>query len=97
MVYSIEEIKERLKPIAEKYSIDKVALFGSYARGEADEESDIDFHICGGNFMGTFGGGGFSNDLEQIYGKKVDFIQHECLRTRFYNRIKNEEIVVYER
>lgn len=42
MVYTIEEIKEKIKPIAEKYHLKKVYLFGSYARGEADEESDVD-------------------------------------------------------
>ena len=44
-VYKIEEIAERVRPIAEKYNIDKVYLFGSYARGEATEESDVDLRI----------------------------------------------------
>ena len=36
---TIEEIKERVTPICEKYKIDRMWLFGSYARGEADEKS----------------------------------------------------------
>ena len=42
---TIEEIKNRIKPIAKTYGIDKISLFGSYAKGEANEESDVDFYI----------------------------------------------------
>ena len=42
-IFTIEEIKSLVKPVAEKYHADKVYLFGSYARGEADEESDLIF------------------------------------------------------
>ncbi|GFH42359.1 hypothetical protein Hs30E_09100 [Lactococcus hodotermopsidis] len=41
-VLTIDEIKAKVAPIAEKYKISKIWLFGSYARGEADENSDID-------------------------------------------------------
>ena len=43
--YSIEEIKRRISPIAQKYNLAAVYLFGSYARGEANEESDIDLLV----------------------------------------------------
>lgn len=44
-VYKIEEIAERVRPIAERYGVGKIYLFGSYARGEATEESDIDLLV----------------------------------------------------
>ena len=40
-IYTVDEITAAVKPIAEKYGIDKVWLFGSYARGEATEKSLI--------------------------------------------------------
>lgn len=43
MIYTIEQITSKAKPIAEMYGINHLYLFGSYARGEADEESDLDF------------------------------------------------------
>ena len=44
-VYTTNEIADKVRPIAEAYGIDKVYLFGSYARGEATENSDIDFYV----------------------------------------------------
>lgn len=44
-IYSIDEIKKIISPIASRYGVERVFLFGSYARGEATEESDLDFRI----------------------------------------------------
>ena len=52
MIYTIEEIKEKTIPIAKKYGIDSMSLFGSYARGEATENSDVDFYIDKGDIKG---------------------------------------------
>ena len=41
-VFTIADIKALVKPIAEKYNVDETYLFGSYARNEADQNSDLD-------------------------------------------------------
>jgi len=41
VIYSIEEISLRIRPAAVKYHIKAIYLFGSYARGEAREDSDV--------------------------------------------------------
>ena len=43
MVYTIDEIKRISVPIAKEYGVNSLSLFGSYARCEANEDSDIDF------------------------------------------------------
>ena len=43
MVYNINEIKHIIIPIAKKYGIASISLFGSYAKGKATPDSDIDF------------------------------------------------------
>lgn len=46
MIYTIEQIKDKCRKVFEKQNFVKEAyLFGSYARGEATENSDIDFMI----------------------------------------------------
>lgn len=45
MPYTIDEIRTKAIPIAIQYGVDSFSLFGSYARGEADEKSDLDFLI----------------------------------------------------
>ena len=52
MVYTIDEIRKRVMPIVIKYGIASFALFGSYARGEATEESDLDFVMDKGDLKG---------------------------------------------
>ena len=45
MIYTIEEIRNRVLPVIQKYNIPAMYLFASYARGEATEESDLDFLV----------------------------------------------------
>ena len=59
MVYTIEDIKQKATPIAQKYGVDSMSLFGSYARGEAREDSDLDFFIDRGDIKGLIDYMGF--------------------------------------
>ena len=45
MIYTLEQLKELIAPIAEKYRLSAVYLFGSYARGTAKEASDVDLLV----------------------------------------------------
>lgn len=47
-IFTIQDIVRLVKPVAEKYRVKAIYLFGSYARGEADEDSDLDFLVFGG-------------------------------------------------
>ena len=51
MILSIDEIRDKIRPICEKYKIEKVWLFGSYARGEAREDSDVDVYAESSNHV----------------------------------------------
>ena len=45
MVYTIDELRDRIIPVTSKFGISKVNLFGSYARDEATDKSDVDIVI----------------------------------------------------
>jgi predicted nucleotidyltransferase len=70
-------------------------LFGSYARGEATEDSDIDLHVWSGSIRGLFQLSGFMLDLQDALGKEVDVVTQGGIRKRFYECIKDEEVQLY--
>ena len=73
-VLTIKQIKERILPILAKHNIHEVYLFGSYARGEANNKSDVDIY-CEAGDINTFIDQGFLEDeLESSLGKDVDII-----------------------
>lgn len=63
-------------PIIEKYRIPAMYLFGSYARGEATEDSDLDFLIdtTGTDLTSLLRLGALYCDLEEAFGKRIDII-----------------------
>ena len=96
MLYTIAEIKRRVSPIAKNYGVERVSLFGSYARGEATEESDIDFRIDSGNMRGYFKLAGFQRELCENLNTKVDVLTTGSLDDTFLSRISDEEVLIYE-
>jgi predicted nucleotidyltransferase len=94
-IYTIEQIKERITPVARNHGVSRVMLFGSYARGEATEDSDVDLHVWCGNIRGLFALSGFRLDLVDALGKEVDLVTHGGMRKKFYERIKGDEVQIY--
>lgn len=76
MIYTIEEIKTIITPIAEKHRLKAVFLFGSYARGTANENSDIDLLIDteDTDLDTLFKLGAFYDELSQAFGKEIDLL-----------------------
>ena len=94
-VYSVAEIREIVAPIAQKYGVGRVYLFGSYARGEATPKSDLDFRIDRGSLRGLLALGGMYSDLEEQFGKELDLLTTASLDERFLSRIRDEEVLIY--
>ena len=70
-VFTIKDIVRLVKPVAEKYGVKAVYLFGSYARGEADEDSDLDFLVFGGEDFKLTMIFALAEDLRDILKKKI--------------------------
>ena len=96
MPFTLDEIREKSVPIAQKYGVKRLGLFGSYARGEASDESDLDFLIDTGKLHGLIQYFGFVYDLEDTFGCHVDVITDGIEDRDFLNRIKHDEVVLYE-
>jgi predicted nucleotidyltransferase len=101
MIYTIDEIKERIRPVAEKYNLPAVYLFGSYARGEADEKSDIDIMIdrTGTKVTGVWECVAVFEDMKDSLEKEIDMITTfglaDSKNARFKHNVEREKVVLY--
>jgi predicted nucleotidyltransferase len=95
--YSINEISGIIAPVAQSYGVRRLALFGSYARGEATPESDVDLRIVDrGSLRGLFRLAAFQGELEKNLKVHVDVMPTDSLNEKFLNNIMKEEIIVYD-
>jgi predicted nucleotidyltransferase len=95
MQYTIDEIKEIVTILAARYGADRIYLFGSYARGDANKDSDIDLRIDKGAIRGLQMGG-LAADLEDALGIPVDLVPTGSLDSKFLNSISDDEVLLYE-
>ena len=70
-----EEIRGKVIPIAEKYDVARVDIFGSYANGSATSESDVDFLVeFSASVPSIFKVMGFREELKRSLGLDVDVV-----------------------
>ena len=95
-IYSLEDIKRIVMPIAREYGIGKICLFGSYARGEAGPHSDIDLIITDkGSLRGLFDLAGMCEDLKESFGVQVDLTTENSLWPEIREYIRKDEVEIY--
>ncbi len=105
MKLTIKKIKNKVAPIAKRYSLNAVYIFGSYARGDANENSDIDILIDreGSTLKGMLDMGNLYNDLCETLKKEIDLITIQTLKQKstkkrlpyFIENIESEKIQIY--
>ena len=105
MIYTISQIRELITPVAEKHHLKAVYLFGSYARGCANEDSDIDLLIdtSDTSIRTLMDLGAVYCDLEDALQKPVDLITVSSLlqniqmpsEENFRNTIQKERKTLY--
>ena len=78
---TIEEIQSRITPIARQYRLKAVYLFGSYARNEATEESDVDLLIDRKDSFvhSLFDVGCLYTDIQDALGVEIDIVTTQTL------------------
>jgi predicted nucleotidyltransferase len=94
----IEEIisgqKEQILAIAAKYGASNVRVFGSFARGTADENSDVDFLVNLAPGRSLFDLGGLLYELQQLIGRRVDVVTPAGLRPRIRDRVLGQAVAI---
>ena len=94
-IYTLDEIKSIAAPIARQYGVAAMYLFGSYARGDMTNDSDIDLRIDKGSIRG-FQLAGLLLDLEDSLGVPVDLVPTTSLDPRSLDSIRKDEVLLYE-
>ena len=95
-VMKVEDIIYIVKPLADKYNIQEVYMFGSYARNEATRDSDIDFLVYGGNDFKLTMIFAFAEELRKALKKNVDVFEiHEInQKSDFYKNVMKDRVLV---
>lgn len=84
--------REEILRICAKYGARNVRVFGSVARGESDEESDIDFLVEMEAGRSLFDLGELQYELEQLLGRPVDVVTERGLKARVRERVLKETV-----
>lgn len=88
----LNEKRPQILDIAARYGARNVRVFGSVARGQADELSDIDFLVEMEAGRSLFDLGGLQVELQSALGRPVDVVTEKGLKARIRSRVLQEAI-----
>ena len=94
---NIIRIKQLASPVCEKHGISRASLFGSTARGDSNNESDIDILISPAAGTTLFDMVDIKNDLEAVLKKSVDLVTYNSIDPLLKNQILKEQKIFYEK
>ena len=92
-IYTMDEITDIVAPVARRYGVERIYVFGSYAKGTADEYSDVDFLIYPGQVRGLRYGELYT-DLSEALEKGIDIVSNK-VDEDFMDSIRNHMVLVY--
>ena len=94
----IKKKKQQLYQIAAKHGISRIYVFGSVARGESTEVSDIDFLIEMDENVSALGVGAFQYESQQLLGIKIDVIPTFALQNvedqAFVRSVRSDSVAI---
>lgn len=96
-MYTLQTILQKLRQhqpeLQRKYPVGRLGVFGSYARGEATEKSDIDIAVditgpMGLNFVAM------ADEIEALFGIKTDVVPHRAIKTEYLPYVEKDIVYV---
>lgn len=86
----LRSIKPQILALAERCAVENIRVFGSVARGEATEKSDVDFLVLPQPSRYPLGIIAFKQDMEAMLGHKVDVMSDRAINTLLRERVLSE-------
>lgn len=107
---TVKEIQQKIKPVAKEFGLSRVYLFGSYARGTARKDSDMDLLVETVRPFGEFEEEKVRRALTTALHTEIDLVHMDCFllkqpqdpaflekeRRRYKDAIAKERILLYE-
>ena len=90
----LQEKRQEILRIANKYGAGRVRIFGSLARGESGAQSDVDFLVDLGPGRSLLDLGGLQFELEALLGCPVDVVTERGLKARIRERVLGEAMPI---
>lgn len=89
---AIREKREAILGIAQRYGASDIRVFGSVARGDTHDGSDVDLIVRFETGRSLFDHAGLLMELQELLGIKVDVIDEEAMRERFRQHVMAEAL-----
>ncbi|MBK7883143.1 MAG: nucleotidyltransferase family protein [Chitinophagaceae bacterium] len=97
-MYTLEEIKNiltKVKPeLQKKYPLSTLGIFGSYARGDANENSDIDVLVDFNDAIGGMKYISLAHEIEDLFSIKVDVVSKGGIKPKYFKYVSEDLIYV---
>lgn len=93
VINKLEQLKEKIK---KDFKTEVIGIFGSFARGEENEKSDIDILVKfekGATFLNLVS---LANFLEETFSIKIDIVPIDVVREELRDKILQEAIYLWE-
>ena len=94
-VYTVNQLREIIAPIAMRHGVKSVSLFGFYASNQATVHSDVDLKIEKGRLKSLFDLGRFRLEVEDALRLPVDLVTTQCSDPEFLRDIERNEVLLY--
>ncbi len=88
----IDDLAKQIVPILLQEGVVQASVFGSFARGEETDDSDLDLLVNYRDGVSLFDVGGLKIELEKILGRKVDLVSQKYLKLRLKKFILQDQI-----
>lgn len=90
----IQEIRARTAPVFQRHGVVRAALFGSYAKGEATGESDLDILVEFEGEKTLLDLVALQIELEETLGREVDVLTYRALHPRIKDKVLQEQVAL---
>jgi predicted nucleotidyltransferase len=90
----IESHRMQLRALASRYGISSIQVFGSMARDDANNLSDVDFLVEGSGPLSGFSLGAMLMDAQDLLGRKIDIVTVNSLHPLMRDRVLRESLPI---